>query len=592
MSRVVRRVWVLNAALLAAAAILLFGIVVDLPLPAQLLVPWWALAVLFFISEIAVVHVQIRREANTFSLNELPLIAGLYFTSPVGMVLAQALGAAIALAFHRKQPPLKLVFNVAKLSLEAAVAQVVFHWVVGPHTMLGIYGWLGGLAAIAVVDTLGSLVVQIVITLTEGRPTTASIVRAVYFALAVGFTSGSIALLGATVIASDPNGVWLLLIPVGMLFIAYRALIGEQGRQEQIEQLYEANRVLQDAESLDTAMMQLLEHVRTMFRADVVEIILLTSGGSEDRAVCSRVGPGDDTVTMLDMPVDPMQQALAALPPETRGAMLFHARSDAGLPARLSALGVRDALVSPLGLRRVIGTIMVANRLGDVRSFNDKDRDLFDSLSRQITFSLENGSLQQALVGAQTETARFEHQAFHDPLTQLANRPLFNDRVRHALARRGEPGQTVAVMFIDLDDFKTVNDSLGHAAGDALLVQVAERMSVSVRPDDTVARLGGDEFAVLMENVTAETEATAVAKRILDSLNTPFDIAGEVVWAHATIGIARIAPGQIEVTDFLRRADLAMYTAKGEGKSRYAVFGERMRMSLVKPSERTQTDAS
>jgi diguanylate cyclase (GGDEF)-like protein len=293
------------------------------------------------------------------------------------------------------------------------------------------------------------------------------------------------------------------------------------------------------------------------------------------------------------MAVDPMQQALAALPPETRGTMFFHARSDVHLPARLSALGVRDAMVTQLvGERRVIGTIMVANRLGDVRSFNDKDRDLFDSLSRQITFSLENGSLQQALVGAQTETARFEHQAFHDPLTQLANRPLFNDRVRHALARRGEPGQTVAVMYIDLDDFKTVNDSLGHAAGDALLVQVAERMSVSVRPDDTVARLGGDEFAVLMENVTAEAEATAVAKRILDSLNTPFEIAGEVVWAHATIGIARIEPGKIDVTDFLRRADLAMYTAKGEGKSRYAIFGERMRMSLVKPSERSHSDAS
>jgi diguanylate cyclase (GGDEF)-like protein len=147
-------------------------------------------------------------------------------------------------------------------------------------------------------------------------------------------------------------------------------------------------------------------------------------------------------------------------------------------------------------------------------------------------------------------------------------------------------------MFIDLDDFKTVNDSLGHAAGDALLVQVADRMSVSVRPDDTVARLGGDEFAVLMEDVAAESEATAVAKRILDSLNTPFDIAGDVVWAHATIGIARIAPGKIDVADFLRRADLAMYTAKGEGKSRYAVFGDRMRMSLVKSSHRTETDVS
>jgi diguanylate cyclase (GGDEF)-like protein len=594
MSRIVRRVWALNAALIAAAAVLFFGIVVNLPAPPPnlQLVPWWALAVLFFISEIAVVHVQIRQEANTFSLNELPLIAGLYFTSPVGMVAAQALGAAVALAFHRRQPPLKLFFNIGKLSLEAAVAQVIFHWVVGAHTTLGIYGWLGGLAAIAVVDTLGCLVVQTVITLTEGRPKTASIVRAVYFAVAVGFTSGSITLLGVTVIARDPNGVWLLLIPAGMLFIASRALIGEQGRQEQIGQLYEANRVLLSAESMETAMMQLLEHVRTMFRADVVEIILLTSSGGEERAVCSRVGPGDDTVTLLEMAVDPMQQALAALPPETRGAMLFHARSEAGLPARLTALGVRDALVSPLGVRRVIGTIMVANRLGDVRSFNDKDRELFDTLSYQIALSLDNGRLLQALAGEKMETARFERRAFHDPLTQLANRDRFNDRVRQALARPGETGRTVAVMYLDLDDFKTVNDSLGHAAGDALLVQVAERLRNSVRPDDTAARLGGDEFAILMEDVTSEAEVTAVAKRILDSLNTPFDIAGEVVWAKATIGIARVAPGQVDLPDLLRRADLAMYTAKGEGKGRYAIFSDRMRMSVVHAPARSETSTS
>ena len=592
MTRVVRRVWVLNAALIAAAAILFFTIVVGLPAPRLPLLPWWALAFLFFVSEIAVVHVQIRKEANTFSLNELPLVAGLYFTSPVGMVLAQALGAAVALAFHRKQPPLKLVFNVGKLSLEAAVAQVIFHWVIGSNGILGTWGWLGALAAIAVVDALGCLVVQVVIALTEGNPKPASVVRAVSLAVAGGFTSGSVALLGVTVIGRDINGVWLLAIPAAMLFLAYRAYIGEQGRQETIELLYEANRMLQRAGSLETAVMQLLEHVRTMFRAEVAEIILLTSGADE-RAVCSRVGPGDDTVTLLDTPVDPMQQALAALPAETRGTMFFHARSDVELPPRLSALGIRDAMVTQLvGERRVIGTIMVANRLGDVRSFNDKDRRLFETLSAQVSFSLENGRLEQTVAGMRTEHAELEHKALHDPLTKLANRILFNDRVRHALARRVEPGRTVAVMYIDLDDFKTVNDSMGHAAGDALLVQVADRMSVSVRPDDTVARLGGDEFAVLMEDITAESEATAVAKRILDSLNTPFQIAGEVVWAHATIGIAQIAPGKIDAPDFLRRADLAMYTAKGEGKSRYAVFGDRMRMSVVRAPARSVTDVS
>ena len=590
MSRVVRRVWALNAALVAAAAVLFLALVVDLPPPSLPFVPWWALAFLFFVSEIAVIHVQIRREANTFSLNELPLVAGLYFTSPVGMVVAQALGAAVALAFHRRQPPLKLVFNVGKLSLEAAVAQVIFHWVLGSHPLLGIWGWLGALAAIAVVDTLGCLVVQTVIALTEGNRKLTSIIRAVSLSVASGFTSGSVALLGATVIGRDTNGVWLLALPATMLFLGYRAYIGEQARQETIELLYDANRMLQKAGSLETAVMELLEHVRTMFRAEVAEIVLLRS---DERVICSRIGPGDDSVTLLDTAVDPMQKAIAALPPETRGTMFFHAHSDIELPPRLSALGVRDAMVTQLvGERRVIGTIMVANRLGDVRSFNDKDRRLFETLSAQVSFSLENGRLEQTVAGMRTEHAELEHKALHDPLTKLANRILFNDRVRHALARRVEPGRTVAVMYIDLDDFKTVNDSMGHAAGDALLVQVADRMSVSVRPDDTVARLGGDEFAVLMEDNAAEAEATAVAKRILDSLNTPFEIAGEVVWAHATIGIAQIAPGKIDAPDFLRRADLAMYTAKGEGKSRYAVFGDRMRMSVLKAPARSITDVS
>jgi diguanylate cyclase (GGDEF)-like protein len=235
------------------------------------------------------------------------------------------------------------------------------------------------------------------------------------------------------------------------------------------------------------------------------------------------------------------------------------------------------------GEHRLIGTVMVANRVGDRFSFDDKDRRLFETLASQASFSLENGRLEQTLAGMRREHAELEHKALHDSLTKLANRVLYIDRVRHALSKRDEPGKDVAVMYVDLDDFKTVNDSLGHAAGDALLVQVADRMTVSVRPDDTVARLGGDEFAVLMTDVANEAEATNVAKRILDSLNTPFELQGREVWAHATIGIALAAPGELEVADLLRRADQAMYTAKGEGKGRYAVFGDRMRVGFLEP---------
>ena len=394
-----------------------------------------------------------------------------------------------------------------------------------------------------------------------------------------------------TVIGRDSAGAWLLVIPPAMLFLAYRAYIAEQERQKTIELLYEAIEILQRADSLETAVMQLLEHVRTMFRADVTEIVLLRQGG-EERAITSRVGPGDESEAMVDTPVDPLQNALAALAPETRGTMVFSTHSDSELPERLSKIGVRDAMVTKLGGESQIGTIMVANRLGDVSTFNEKDRRLLETLAAQVTFSFQNTGLNQELVGERTQKAVFEHQALHDPLTRLANRVLFNDRVRHALGRRPEPGRLLAVMYVDLDDFKTVNDSQGHAAGDALLVQVADRMLVSVRPDDTVARLGGDEFAVLMEDVAEEAEATVVAKRILDSLNAPFDIAGGAVWAHATIGIAKAAPGEVDISELLRRADLAMYTAKGEGKSRYAVYGERMRMTIVNPPARPAAGAS
>lgn len=575
------RVWALNLILVAVAgAIYLLLVVPAVPPPTEW-VPWWALACLFFLSEIAVVHFRFRKEALSFSLNELPIVAGLYFTGPAGMVVAQAVGAAAALVLHRRQVPMKLVFNVAKLSLEAAVAQVIFRGIVGNHPYLGVYGWLAGLTAIVVVNSLGGMVVQTAITLSEGRPKTNEAVRAILLSVAGGITSASLALLGVTVIGRDRAGIWLLLIPAAMLFLAYRAYVAERERYESIELLYDANRILQRAENLESAVMELLAHVRTMFKADIAELVLLTAGAGE-RAMRSRLGPGLDSESLRETEVEPMQLALATLPPEARGTMLFSPRSTATIPDRLGALGVRDAMVTQLeGERHVIGTLMVANRQGEQWSFREDDRRLFETLAAQASFSLENGRLEQTLAGMRKEHAELEHQALHDPLTRLANRVLFTDRVRHALAQRAETAGVVSVMFIDLDDFKRVNDSLGHAAGDELLVQVSERLTHSVRPEDTVARLGGDEFAVLMEHAAAESEATNVAKRILDSLNAPFQIVAQEVWEHATIGIASAVPGSMEVADLLRRADLAMYTAKGEGKSRYAVFGDRMRMGVL-----------
>lgn len=171
---------------------------------------------------------------------------------------------------------------------------------------------------------------------------------------------------------------------------------------------------------------------------------------------------------------------------------------------------------------------------------------------------------------------RLSHQAFHDSLTGLPNRVLFLDRLGHALARADRRKDSVAVLFLDLDDFKVVNDSLGHGAGDELLVATARRLTACLRPGDTVARLGGDEFTVLLEEVTGGGEVERVVARILDSLAAPFEIAGSEVFVTASIGVVSEASPGSSPEELMREADLAMYRAKEGGKACYEVYEEAM----------------
>ena len=170
--------------------------------------------------------------------------------------------------------------------------------------------------------------------------------------------------------------------------------------------------------------------------------------------------------------------------------------------------------------------------------------------------------------------AQLTHQAFHDPLTGLANRALFFDRVTHALERRTRSNERLAVLFLDLDNFKTVNDSLGHVPGDRLLVAAAVRLAACVRTADTVARLGGDEFAILIEDARDDL-ALRAADRITTALQEPFVVESKEVFVTASLGIATNEPG-MTASELLRNADMAMYTAKSRGKGRSEQFEQRM----------------
>lgn len=172
------------------------------------------------------------------------------------------------------------------------------------------------------------------------------------------------------------------------------------------------------------------------------------------------------------------------------------------------------------------------------------------------------------------------HQAFHDPLTGLANRALFRDRVEHTLAREERRREGAAVLFLDLDDFKTVNDSLGHGEGDRLLRLVAERLLNATRGCDTVARLGGDEFAILIENARGEDDAVRVAERVQEAFAIPFTLEAKPVVVSASIGIAAARP-EDGPDELLRSADVAMYRAKSAGQGGYELFVPEMHAAVM-----------
>jgi diguanylate cyclase (GGDEF)-like protein len=234
------------------------------------------------------------------------------------------------------------------------------------------------------------------------------------------------------------------------------------------------------------------------------------------------------------------------------------------------SIGQRSMATLPLLAKgRALGAIEVTSRRPEF--FDERRVRLGQTLAAEAGMALENARLYEEL----------RHQAFHDSLTGLANRALFQDRVAHAVVRRpGPDAGLIAVLFLDLDDFKTINESLGHAGGDQLLSAVAERLKACLRASDTPARIGGDEFAILLEDLRDESEATHVAQRVIDALRPPIRIGGTAAVIATSIGIAVTAPGEDGATELLRNADFAMYQAKHRGKGRYEVFRPSLREAV------------
>ena len=305
---------------------------------------------------------------------------------------------------------------------------------------------------------------------------------------------------------------------------------------------------------------------KAMFGARRAELVLL-SHEQATSALRARLEPGSPIARprAIDPSTDAVWNAVAGL----RQGVHLPAAASAKTREGLRAEGIEEAIAAPIVQAGSFkGAVLVADPVNELKGFSSDDVALVQLLAAHAGAALEVDRLSQSFTELRRLERELRHHALHDDLTGLANRVLFIERLKHALTRRSHA--PLAVLFIDLDDFKSVNDTHGHAAGDQLLVRVANRLEECMRPHDTAARLGGDEFGVLLEDIAGEAEAEQIAERIAGALRD--ERANGRGGTRISVGIAMAQPGKADSEELLRNADLAMYAAKDGGKNRKALF--------------------
>jgi diguanylate cyclase (GGDEF)-like protein len=549
----------------AAAAGLLLAPVRGLQQPnGEFHLPWPVLATLFGASVILRIHLQFRREVHSVTLMELPLVLGLHFVDPAGMVLARLAGSLPALVVHSRQRGSKLLFNVALFALEACVAALVFAWLLAGRAPVGTVGLAATFGAVLATDLLSAALVMTAISFQEGALDRVATRQALASGAVAAVTNTSLALIAVVVLAADRQVAWLLLVLAAVLFIAYRAYASLREQHERLGRLHQFTRVVARSERSGAVAATILAETRDLLRAERAELTLFPAGAPLrtvlDREGQSVTGPATDARAVLEV----LQRAVAT----EQGALLIPPISDQALRQALLEREITDGMIAPLRAGAgVAGTLLVANRLGDVGAFGEQDLTLLQTLAGQAGGALARGQLVDDLRRAAAER---EYQALHDPLTGLPNRTLFTDRVRQAAAALGPDGR-LAVLLVDLDRFKEINDTLGHASGDLVLREVGVRLRAGLPDSHIVARLGGDEFAVLVPALPDWDAAVDVGRLVRATLGRPLPIEQLELEVTGSIGIALGPDHGSDPELLLQRGDVAMYQAK-EGHTGIEVY--------------------
>jgi diguanylate cyclase (GGDEF)-like protein len=566
-SRAARQTFLLTGALAAVAAAV--TVLARTPPTLDSALPQWLLAAglagWFFIGEKFVLTIEFRRQAHSATLGGIPLAVGALLAPLPVVVLARVLGAVAALGLQRMRLD-KLAYNVAAYAFEAALATAVIHTLLGERASLDVSSALSVTVALVLLDQLMSCLVLIVIRLHNGPLSRRDVAEVQLPAFGLSLVTASAALGVILLVSQGPVGSAVVVIATLAALGMYRNYITTTRRHHALELMHEFVAGSVGAESLSEAASELLGRVRSLLRASAVEMTVLpddadVTAAPQEQYLMAHLVDSEHGFSMDHDQTGALDWAtLRAL---SHGEPLLAPRTskDRAVQGWLRERGYREAMMVPFpAASGLVGVMTVSDRLGETATFTADDLTMLQTLTGHLAVASKSARMVE----------RLAYDANHDALTGLFNRAYLS---RHITAPRAASG-TPTVLLLDLDRFKEVNDTLGHAAGDRLLCVVADRLRAILPEPATIARLGGDEFAAYVPDLDGGEEAAReLATRLAAALAAPVSVNEALLTADASIGVA-LAPGHNRA-DLLRQADTAMYAAKADD-STVAVYHSEM----------------
>ncbi len=486
-------------------------------------------ALLFAVAEASKVHIEVRTLALSVSLSDFPLILGV-FTVPAWLLLvAYVLGVGAVLVARRVEPH-KIAVNVSLAVMEVGVAALVCTLLTRGQD--DVWRWVAAAAAVLVIGALGVAAVVAAIALLQGVPTRKDVGSMLASIVVSGLLCAALGVMSVLAVEHGLPGLAPVAVVAVALVVAFRAY----------------GRLLRDRRDQGA-----------IFRA-ALQLSRAESPSELERALCAQA------VELVGAERAAVLPAGAGLMVPGRGQdplVIGAGTRDADAAGWLRVTATREALVVPLVIPGFAPrALVVRDRVGRTGTFNATDLDLLQTL---VTYAATQGT-NHALSG------RLLHQAQHDPLTDLPNRAAFAASVERVLAQPpGDASCLTAVLLVDINRFKDINDILGHQIGDRLLTAVARTLGMALPRDAFLARVGSDEFAVLLPRAASQAEVETVAERLSEALVAPFSVSETVIHVSASVGLAGVFESGLDAPTLLRHLDVAVSAAK-ERRERFAWY--------------------